>query len=84
AVAIVEALKKSNADADSEKLIAAMEGMTFDTPKGQMQFRAEDHQALQTLYAIKLEKKDGVDHPVPVFVREMTMEETAPPVRNQK
>ncbi|AWX59222.1 ABC transporter permease [Brevibacillus brevis] len=84
AVAIVEALKKTNADTDSEKLIATMEGMTFDTPKGQMQFRAEDHQALQTLYAIKLEKKDGVDHPVPVLVREMTMEETAPPVRNQK
>ncbi|NRR20477.1 substrate-binding domain-containing protein [Brevibacillus sp. MS2.2] len=84
AVAIVEALKKTNADTDSEKLIATMEGMTFDTPKGQMQFRAEDHQALQTLYAIKLEKKDGVDHPVPVLVREMTIEETAPPVRNQK
>ncbi|WP_016740406.1 ABC transporter substrate-binding protein [Brevibacillus brevis] len=84
AVSIVEALKKTNADTDSEKLIAAMEGMTFDTPKGQMQFRVEDHQALQTLYAIKLEKKDGVDHPVPVLVREMTMEETAPPVRNQK
>ncbi|TQR38090.1 ABC transporter permease [Brevibacillus brevis] len=84
AVAIVEALKKTNADTDSEKLIAAMEGMSFDSPKGQMQFRVEDHQALQTLYAIKLEKKDGVDHPVPVLVREMTMEETAPPVRNQK
>nr|WP_064199735.1 substrate-binding domain-containing protein [Brevibacillus brevis] len=84
AVAIVEALKKTNADTDSEKLIAAMEGMTFDSPKGQMQFRVEDHQALQTLYAIKLEKKDGVDHPVPVLVREMTMEETAPPVRNQR
>ncbi|WP_373368646.1 substrate-binding domain-containing protein [Brevibacillus formosus] len=84
AVAIVEALKKTSADTDSEKLIAAMEGMTFDTPKGQMQFRVEDHQALQTLYAIKLEKKDGVDHPVPVLAREMTMEETAPPVRNQK
>ncbi|WP_429856128.1 substrate-binding domain-containing protein [Brevibacillus porteri] len=84
AVSVVEALKKTNADTDSEKLITAMEGMTFDTPKGQMQFRVEDHQALQTLYAIKLEKKDGVDHPVPVLVREMTMEETAPPVRNQK
>ncbi|WGV62562.1 substrate-binding domain-containing protein [Brevibacillus brevis] len=84
AVAIVEALKKTNADTDSEKLIAAMEGMTFDSPKGQMKFRVDDHQALQTLYAIKLEKKDGVDHPVPVLVREMTMEETAPPVRNQK
>lgn len=84
AVAVVEALKKTNAETDSDKLIAAMEGMSFDTPKGTMQFRAEDHQALQTLYAIKLEKKDGVDHPVPVLIREMTMEETAPPVRNKK
>ena len=30
---------------DTERLIAAMEGMTFDTPKGQMTFRREDHQA---------------------------------------
>ena len=32
---------------DTEKLIAAMEGMEFQTPKGKMIFRKEDHQALQ-------------------------------------
>ncbi len=84
ALALVQALEKTGGEADAEKLIAAMEGMSFDTPKGQMTFRKEDHQALQTLYAIKLEKKEGVAWPVPVLVREMTPEETSPPIRNQK
>ena len=84
AIAIVEALEKTGGDADSEKLITAMEGMSFETPKGTMTFRPEDHQAMQTLYAIRLEKQEGVDYPVPVLMREMTPEETAPPILNTK
>jgi branched-chain amino acid transport system substrate-binding protein len=83
AISIVEALKKTNGEADSDKLIQTMEGMSFDTPKGKMTYRKEDHQALQTLYAIKLEKKDGVPYPVPVLIRELSPEETAPPIRNK-
>lgn len=82
AIAIVEALKKTEGKTDTDKLIETMEGMSFDTPKGQMTFRPEDHQAMQTLYAIRLEKVDGVDYPVPVLIRELSPEETAPPVRN--
>lgn len=82
AMAIVEALKKTEGDADAEVLIETMEGMSFDTPKGKMTFRPEDHQALQPLYAIKLEKKEGVPYPVPVLIRELSPEETAPPIRN--
>ena len=81
AISIVEALKKTEGDADADKLIKTMEGMSFETPKGKMTYRPEDHQALQALYAIKLEKKDGVAYPVPVLIRELTPEETAPPVR---
>jgi branched-chain amino acid transport system substrate-binding protein len=84
AIAIVEAIKKTNGETQADKLITAMEGMTFDTPKGKMKFRAEDHQALQSLFAIKLEKKDGFDYPVPVLIRELTMDETAPPIVNKK
>jgi branched-chain amino acid transport system substrate-binding protein len=84
AVAAVEALKKTNGDSSSDKLIPAMEGMSFDTPKGKMTFRKEDHQALQTMYAIRLEKKDGFDYPVPVLLREMTADETTPPIQNKK
>jgi branched-chain amino acid transport system substrate-binding protein len=83
AISIVEALKKSNGDADADKLIKTMEGMSFETPKGKMTYRPEDHQALQALYAIKLEKKDGVAYPVPVLIRELTLDETAPPIRNK-
>ncbi|WP_078381504.1 substrate-binding domain-containing protein [Sutcliffiella halmapala] len=82
AIAIVEALKKTEGETSTDLIIETMEGMSFDTPKGQMTFRPEDHQALQTLYAVRLEKVDGIDHPVPVLIRELTPEETAPPVRN--
>ena len=84
AVAVVEALKKSDGDADGNKLIPLMEGMSFDTPKGTMTFRKEDHQALQPMYSIKLENQKGVDYPVPVLIRELTPEETAPPILNSK
>lgn len=82
AIAIVEALKGTNGDVNADTLIKAMEGMSFETPKGKMTFRPEDHQALQTLYAITLEKKDGFDYPVPVLIRELSPEETAPPIQN--
>ncbi|MFM9533710.1 substrate-binding domain-containing protein [Lysinibacillus sp. IITD104] len=82
AIAIVEALKQSDGDADANKLIDVMEGMSFETPKGKMTFREEDHQALQSMYSIRLEQQDGVDYPVPVLIRELSPEETAPPVMN--
>lgn len=83
AIAIVEALKKTEGDVNADTLITAMEGMSFDTPKGKMTFRPDDHQALQSLYAIRLEKKDGVSYPVPVLIRELSPEETEPPIRNK-
>lgn len=83
AISIVEALKKTKGNTDSDKLIKTMEGMSFDTPKGKMTFRPDDHQALQTLYAIKLEKKEGVPYPVPVLIRELSPDETEPPIRNK-
>ncbi|ART75723.1 ABC transporter permease [Sutcliffiella horikoshii] len=84
AIAIVEALKKTEGDTDSDLIIETMEGMSFDTPKGQMTFRPEDHQAMQTLYAVRLEKVDGFDYPVPVLMRELSPDETAPPIRNNQ
>ncbi|MEK4485942.1 substrate-binding domain-containing protein [Psychrobacillus sp. FSL H8-0484] len=84
AIAIVEALKKSEGNADGTELIKIMEGLSFETPKGKMTFRPEDHQAMQTLYSIKLEKQDGVPYPVPVLIRELSPEETEPPILNNK
>ena len=53
---------------DSEKLIAAMEGMEFDTPKGKMIFRKEDHQALQSMYAFKIKVDPNVAWAIPELV----------------
>ncbi|CAA7599410.1 Periplasmic binding protein-like attachment site profile [Acididesulfobacillus acetoxydans] len=82
AMAIVTALQKTDGNANADKLISTMEGMSFETPKGEMTFRKQDHQALQTMYAIRLEKEKGVDWPVPVLMRTMTPAETAPPIQN--
>ena len=56
--------------------------MSFETPKGTMTFREEDHQAIQSMYSFRLEQQDGVDYPVPVLIRELSPEETAPPFMN--
>lgn len=84
AIAIVEALEKSEGSVDADELIGIMEGMSFETPKGTMTFRPEDHQALQTMYSIKLEMQEGVPYPVPVLVEELSPEDTEPPILNNK
>ncbi len=81
--AVVTAIKKAGST-DTEKLISAMEGMEFMTPKGKMKFRKEDHQALQSMYAFKLDVKPDVAWAIPVLVKELSMEETAPPIMNKK
>jgi branched-chain amino acid transport system substrate-binding protein len=55
ASAVVEAIKKAGGT-DTEKLIATMEGMSFDTPKGEMTFRKEDHQAMQDMFEFRIKK----------------------------
>jgi branched-chain amino acid transport system substrate-binding protein len=60
AAAVVSGITKAGGT-DTEKLIAAMEDMTFETPKGPMTFRKEDHQALQDMFhwRIKSDAKDN-------------------------
>ena len=83
AVAAVTAIQKAGGT-DTEKLIQAMEGMEFDSPKGKMVFRKEDHQALQAMYAFKLVAKPDVPWLVPTLIRELSPQETAPPILNKK
>jgi branched-chain amino acid transport system substrate-binding protein len=74
AMAIVKALETA-ADWETETLIETMEGMSFETPKGTMTFRPEDHQALQSMYHFKIRVEDGVDWAIPELVREIAAEE---------
>ncbi|MGB5748235.1 MAG: substrate-binding domain-containing protein [Desulfobacterales bacterium] len=82
ASAVVQAITKAGGT-DTEKLIAAMEGMEFMTPKGMMKFRKEDHQALQSMYAFELDVKPDVEWAIPMLTRELSMDETAPPIMNK-
>ncbi|KNZ33551.1 MAG: ABC transporter permease [Methylibium sp. NZG] len=83
-IAVVEALKKTKGDASAEKLIAAMEGMSFETPKGKMTFRKEDHQAMQSMYHFKIKVDPAFDWGVPELVREIKPEEMDIPIRNKR
>lgn len=80
-IAVVEAIKKAGST-DTEALISAMEGMEWETPKGTMRFRKEDHQALQSMYHFRTEIQDGKDYGVPVLVREIGIDDMDIPVRN--
>ena len=84
AMAIVTALKKTNGETNTNKLIQAMEGMSFDTPKGKMTFRKEDHQAMQSMYHFKIKNDPAFAWGVPELVREIKPEEMNVPIRNKR
>ena len=83
-IAVVEALKKTGADTNTNKLIAAMEGMSFETPKGKMTFRKEDHQAMQDMYHFKIKVDPAFAWGVPELVREIKASEMDVPILNKR
>ncbi len=54
AIMLVEALKATKGNVNGDALKAAMEGMTFEGPKGTVHIRPEDHVAIQDMYILKL------------------------------
>jgi branched-chain amino acid transport system substrate-binding protein len=84
AIAIVAALEKTHGDTDAEALIGAMEGMRFDTPKGPMTFRKEDHQAMQSMYHFKIKVDPKLAWGVPELVHEITPDEMNVPITNKR
>jgi branched-chain amino acid transport system substrate-binding protein len=84
AIAVVEALKKTKGDTNTNKLISTMEGMSFETPKGTMTFRKEDHQAMQSMYHFKVKADPAFAWGVPELVREIKPEEMNVPIRNKR
>ncbi|MFD0666302.1 substrate-binding domain-containing protein [Ramlibacter sp. MAHUQ-53] len=85
AMAVVSALKKTGGDTTTNKLIAAMEGMSFETPKGMMTFRKEDHQAMQSMYHFRVspQAKPGAQ-PDLQLVKEILPSEMDVPIRNKR
>ena len=83
ASAVVSALRKVPS-VETEKLIAAMEGMEFDTPKGRMTFRKDDHQAMQAMYHFRIKKEQRNEWDLLDLVREIPASELPVPIRNRR
>jgi len=82
ASAVVAGVTKAGGT-DTEKLIAAMEGMSFDTPKGTMTFRKEDHQALQPMYHWRMKKSQKDEWDLLELVSEIPASRLPIPIRNK-
>jgi branched-chain amino acid transport system substrate-binding protein len=83
ASAAVTAIQKAGGT-DTEKLISAMEGMTFETPKGPMTFRKEDHQAMQVMYHFKVKANGKDQYDILDLVNTIPAEKMPIPVRNKR
>ena len=57
-VAAAAAIRKAGST-DTEKLVAAMNGLTFESPFGKVTFRALDHQSTMGAYVGRTAVKDG-------------------------
>ena len=56
---IYGALKKTNGDANGEKLLAAMKGMAWESPRGPISIDPETRDIVQNIYIRKVEKVGG-------------------------
>ena len=83
ASAVYTAITKAGST-DTEKLIATMEGMEFDTPKGKMTFRKEDHQAMQSMYHFRIKKNQAGEWDLLDLVREFPASDLPLPIRNKR
>jgi branched-chain amino acid transport system substrate-binding protein len=54
AIAVVGALAAAPST-EADALISGLEGSSFETPKGRMTIRTEDHQALQSMFQFRVE-----------------------------
>lgn len=83
AMAVVAGIKKAGST-DTEALIKALEGLKFQTPKGEMMFRKADHQAMQDMFAFKIMVKKGVAWAVPQLTKVISYKEMKIPIRNKR
>ncbi|MBR0826133.1 ABC transporter substrate-binding protein [Bradyrhizobium manausense] len=56
---IYEALKKTGGDTNGDKLIEAMKGMKWESPRGPISIDPETRDIVQNIYIRKVEKVDG-------------------------
>ena len=79
---IVHAIEEAGGNEDVDAMITALEGWTFQAPKGEQTIRAEDHAMLQPMFQVALvEDADGAL--VPESVATFDADVVAPPVAGE-
>jgi branched-chain amino acid transport system substrate-binding protein len=76
---IVAGVEAAGGSTLAEDLIPALEGLTWEGPKGSYYMRPEDHQALMPMYVVKLVNLDDPDQKFYELVSEVSAEDAAPP-----
>lgn len=84
AASAVHAALAKTGGGDTQKMIAAMEGMEFETPKGKMSFRKDDHQAMQPMYHFRIKKDQRNEWDLLELVREIPASELPVPIKNKR
>lgn len=74
AIMVVQAIKEGKGNVDD--MIAALEGFSFDGPKGKNTVRAGDHALLQEMYQVRLVNDGGTF--VPELIATVPADEVAP------
>lgn len=87
-IAIVEALKKTNGNTETETLIKTLEGLAFEGPKGRNFFNKDNHQLMQPMYHFRYKldpTQEKISGGVGVeCIREIKIEEMKFPVAKLK
>lgn len=76
---LVQAITEGRGDTDA--MISALEGWTFDSVKGELTIRAEDHALIQPMFQVRLVDDGGTW--VPELVEIVDAEAVAPPVAGE-
>ncbi|SFR99014.1 amino acid/amide ABC transporter substrate-binding protein, HAAT family [Agrococcus baldri] len=76
---LVHAITEAAGDVDG--MIAALEGWTFESVKGELTIRAEDHALIQPMFQVSLVDQDG--EWVPELVEIADAEAVAPPIAGE-
>ncbi len=79
AQALVAALKATEGDTSTEKMIAALEGLEWEGPRGTYVMRASDHQVMLPIYIVRLVNLTDPEFKFYELVREVPAEFVAPP-----
>ena len=77
--ALVAGIEKAEGSTFTEDLIPALEGLSWEGPKGSYYMRPEDHQTLLPMYVVQLTDINNEDQAFYELVAEVSPEDTAPP-----